>query len=147
MSRKHGLRAVLGAAACAALSALGVASWTTAGAADAAEGYSPEISVAELMDSMVMPAAQALWDAVGVDVTAQGQVEKKPETDEQWAALRAAAVTLAEAANALIVPGRHAAPVGAPAPDPDSGLVPAADRSAAREGAPGLGTRTRKCCA
>jgi hypothetical protein len=121
MSRINGVHAALGAA----VGALGMVSCLPAAAADADGRYSADISIAEIMDSMVMPAATALWDAVGVDVTAQGQVEKKPETDEQWAQLRAAAVTLAEAANALIVPGRHAGPVGAPAPDADSGLVPA----------------------
>jgi hypothetical protein len=115
------LHAALGAA----VGGRGVVTWLPVTAADADGGYSADISVAEIMDSMVMSAAGALWDAVGVDVSAQGQVEKKPETDEQWAQLRAAAVTLAEAANALIVPGRHAAPVGAPAPDADSGLAPA----------------------
>jgi hypothetical protein len=124
MSRMQGSGANFGAAAFAMLSVLGVASLSTAIAADA-DGYSADISVAEIMDSMVMPAAGALWDAVGIDVTEKGQIEKKPETDEQWAQLRAAAVTLVESTNALIVPGRHAAPADAPAPDPDAGLAPA----------------------
>jgi hypothetical protein len=47
------------------------------------DGFIPDISIAEIMEAMVMPAAQILWDAVGVDVTEQGQIEKKPETDEQ----------------------------------------------------------------
>jgi cytochrome c556 len=89
------------------------------------DGYIPDLSVAEIMESIVMPAAQALWDAVGVDVTEKGEIEKKPETDEQWAALRAAAVTLAEATNSLTVPGRHAAPPGAKAAN-DSELGPEA---------------------
>ena len=108
MSRVNRLHATLGAA----LGALGIAACFTAAAADGDVGYSAEISIAEIMESMVMPAAQQLWDAVGVDVTAQGEIEKKPETDEQWAQLRAAAVTLAEASNALLVQGRHAAPAG-----------------------------------
>jgi hypothetical protein len=88
------------------------------------DGFMPDISVAEIMESIVMPSAQLLWDAVGVDVTQQGEIEKKPETDEQWAQLRAAAVTLAEATNALIVPGRHAAPPGTAAENPDAELAP-----------------------
>ncbi len=89
------------------------------------DGFIPDISIAEIMEAMVMPAAQILWDAVGVDVTAQGQIEKKPETDGQWAALRAAAITLAEATNALVVPGRRAAPPGTESANPDSELAPA----------------------
>ena len=111
--------------ACMLLGALGIlAAGSSVGAQDAS-GFSPEISIAEIMESMVMPAAQQLWDSVGVDVTAQGEIEKKPETDEQWAQLRAAAVTLAEASNALLVPGRHAAAAGAPAEDSDAELSPA----------------------
>jgi hypothetical protein len=89
-----------------------------------AEAYLPTISIAEIMESMVMPAAQVLWDAVGVDVTLQGQIEKKPETEEEWAELRAAAITLAEAANVVAIPGRRAAPAGAVSEDPDSELAP-----------------------
>jgi hypothetical protein len=89
-------------------------------------GFIPDITIIEIMESIVMPSAQAIWDAVGVDVTAQGSIEKKPETDEQWAALRAAAVTLAEATNSLVVPGRHAAPPGTKSENPDAELEPAA---------------------
>src|SRR5262245_14496163 len=77
------------------------------------DGFIPDISIAEIMESIVMPAAGAVWDAVGVDVTAQGEIEKKPQNDEQWAQLRAAAITLVESTNSLTVAGRHAAPPGA----------------------------------
>jgi cytochrome c556 len=76
------------------------------------------------MEAMVMPAAQILWDAVAVDVTANGTVEKTPQTDDDWAKLRYTAVTLAEATNALIVPGRHAAPPGTVSANPESELTP-----------------------
>jgi cytochrome c556 len=111
------------------LLAVGLASLGVSSAGRSAEpdkaGFMPDISVAEIMESMVMPAAQALWDAVGVDVTAQGEIEKKPQNDEEWAQLRAAAVTLAEATNALVVPGRPAAPPGTVSANPDSELEPA----------------------
>jgi len=110
------------AAGCMVTGAASVSS--SAAEADKA-GFMPDVTIIEIMESMVMPSAQALWDAVGVDVTAQGQVEKKPETEEQWAALRAAAVTLAEATNSLVVPGRHAAPPGTKSASPDSELEPA----------------------
>lgn len=114
------------AARAAALTLL-VAGAGSALAADSdAAGFMPDVSVAELMESIVMPSAQALWDAVGVDVTERGEVETKPETDEEWAALRAAAVTLAEAANTLLVPGRHAAPAGEAPAEGSGELAPAA---------------------
>jgi hypothetical protein len=102
--------------------------WSVHGAAAErdASSFIPDITVAEIMESIVMPAAQSLWDAVGVNVTAQGIIETKPETDEQWAKLRAAAVTLAEATNSLVVPGRHVAPPGTESEDPEAELAPAA---------------------
>ena len=104
--------------------ALGVArSQSHAGHTDSS-GYLPDVSIAEIMDSMVMPTAQVIWDAVGVSVGAQGTVETKPETDEAWAQLRAAAVTLAESANTLVIPGRHAAPPGTVSQDPTAELTP-----------------------
>jgi hypothetical protein len=87
-------------------------------------GYIPLLTVIEIMESIVMPTAQIVWDAVGVDVTEKGSIEKKPQTDEEWASLRAAAVTLVEAANVLIIPGRHAAPPGTKSENPDSELTP-----------------------
>jgi hypothetical protein len=88
------------------------------------DGFIPDVTILEIMNSIVMPAAQFVWDAVGVDVTAQGEVERKPETDEQWAALRAQAITLVESTNSLTVPGRHAAPPGTKSLNPDAELTP-----------------------
>jgi len=121
MSRKSKLSLL--AAGCVTL---GVASATSSAAEPDKTGFMPDITIAELMESIVMPSAQLLWDAVGVDVTAQGEIEKKPETEQQWAALRAAAVSLAEATNSLVIPGRHAAPPGTVSANPDSELSPAA---------------------
>jgi hypothetical protein len=121
MSKSAKLWSPLLAVGCVALGVCSAGRSAEPGATD----FMPDISVAEIMDSMVMPAAQLLWDAVGVDVTAQGEIEKKPQNDEEWAQLRAAAVTLAEATNALVVPGRHAAPPGTVSANPDSELQPA----------------------
>ena len=122
MSRRSKLWSPLCAAGCVAL---GLSSGSSSAAEPDANGFTTDITVIEIMASIVMPSAQALWDAVGVDVTAQGQIEKKPQNDEEWAALRAQAVTLAEATNLLVVPGRHAAPPGTKSENPDSELEPA----------------------
>jgi len=122
MSRRFRFWSPLGAAGCVAL---GLSSANGYAAEKDATGFIPDITVIEIMESIVMPTAQKIWDAVGVDVTAQGQIEKKPQNDEEWAELRAAAVTLAEATNALVVPGRHAAPPGTKSQNPDAELEPA----------------------
>ena len=87
--------------------------------------FTPTATIIEIMDSMVMSSAQILWDAVAVDVTDKGTVEKTPQTDEDWQKLRWTAVTLAEATNALAVPGRKVAPAGTKSQNPDSELEPA----------------------
>jgi cytochrome c556 len=89
------------------------------------DGFIADITIAEIMESMVMPAAQVLWDAVGVDVTEKGEIQTKPETDEDWAKVRAAAITLAEAANTMIVSGRRAAPAGETPEEGSGELTPA----------------------
>jgi hypothetical protein len=58
------------------------------------------------MASVVDPAADALWEAVSTETTAQGEVEHQPRTDAEWLAVRHHAVTLAEAANLLLIEGR-----------------------------------------
>lgn len=72
------------------------------------QDYLPQATIVELMDSMVMPLAQALWDAVIYDDPIKG-----PETDEEWQKVRWAAVSLAETANVLMIPGRPVAAPGA----------------------------------
>ena len=72
--------------------------------------YRPTATIREIMDSMVAPSAQVLWDAVGVEVSSEGVIERSPKTDEDWLKLRFSAVTLAEATNSLVVPGRGVAP-------------------------------------
>jgi len=88
-------------------------------------GFVPRATIVEIMDSMVMSTASVLWNAVGVSVTANGVEETVPETDEDWAALRYAAVTMAEATNSILIPGRHAAPADMERDPADTSLTPA----------------------
>jgi hypothetical protein len=90
---------IAGAAAAFALAAGGLK-------AQNSQDYVPQATIVEVMDSMVMPLAQVLWDAVIYEDTVKG-----PESDEGWQKVRWAAVSLAEAANVLMIPGR---PVAAP---------------------------------
>ncbi len=86
--------------------------------------FSPDVSIAEVMESIVMPAAQAVWDAVAVNVTADGIIEDIPETDEEWEMVRWSAVNLAEATNLLVIPGRAVAPPGEVSEFPEQELGP-----------------------
>jgi hypothetical protein len=98
---------------------------TSAGVTPDADGFIPRASIIEIMDAMIMSSADVLWNAVGVSVTENGIIENKPETDEDWARLRYSAITMAEAANALLIQGRDVAPPSMPAAEPsDPSLSP-----------------------
>lgn len=63
-------------------------------------------SLQDLMVAIVDPAADSLWAAVGTELTKDGPVDKQPQSDEAWAAVRQQAITLVESANLLLLPGR-----------------------------------------
>lgn len=69
-------------------------------------------SIQEVMQSIVDPNADALWESVSTTVTAQGEEEHRPRTPEQWRQLRHLALTLSEAGNLLAIPGRLVAHPG-----------------------------------
>jgi hypothetical protein len=87
-------------------------------------------SIRELMQSMVAPSAQGLWDSVGRVSDAKGTRDIEPKTDEEWAAVRRHAVSLMESTNLLMISGRHVARAGeqtnkADDADPGAELPPA----------------------
>ncbi len=82
-------------------------------------GFILKITIHEIMESMMMPSAEAVWDSVAYISTAEGTIDAKPETEEDWQKLRWSAVTMAEGANALLIPGRRVDQPGAVADDDD----------------------------
>jgi hypothetical protein len=86
--------------------------------------YRTTATIKDIMDSMVDPGADFLWDAVETVVSAKGVEEKAPHTDEEWKEVRRHAVMLLEATNALQIPGRHVAQPGEKAEDPKVELGP-----------------------
>jgi cytochrome c556 len=70
----------------------------------------PVVSVKELMRDMLDPASDYIFDAVKVETTKQGTVERLPKTDQDWDRIRIGAVTIAEGAYLLKVPRPFAAP-------------------------------------
>ena len=75
----------------------------------AAPGPVPVGTIREVMHGIVEHNAFVLFNSVAVTVTAEGTTEKQPRTDEDWDILARAALTLAEAPNLLVTPGRHIA--------------------------------------
>jgi hypothetical protein len=77
------------------------------------QSYAPLMltgSIKEIMDGIVDPTADVLFDAVTYDVTAAGVEEKMPKTREEWADVRRHALLLVEATNLLKMRGRRVAP-------------------------------------
>ena len=59
-----------------------------------------------LMAAVIEPAADLVWDAVGTIIDADGENDFQPETDEEWIAVRNAAVVVAESGNLLMMERR-----------------------------------------
>ena len=70
--------------------------------------FQPVATVQELMLTVVEPAAETYWDAVGWIVDASGTQEIRPGTAEEWDAVRNAAFVVAESGNLLMMDGRAA---------------------------------------
>lgn len=63
-------------------------------------------SIQELMDAVIDPSADALWDSVSITQTKKGTVFHQPHTDEEWQEARRHAISLIEGTNLLIMDGR-----------------------------------------
>src|SRR5262245_14962850 len=66
-------------------------------------------TIKDIMDSMVDPSADTLWESVATIVSAAGTEERQPRTDEEWKNVHRKAIELVEATNLLIIEGRHVA--------------------------------------
>jgi len=81
-------------------------------AAPPAPDYKPTFPIEEVMGHIVMPNADKLWGSVATTVSAKGVEDTSPKTDEDWETVRNYAVTIAEATNLLLIPGRRVAEQG-----------------------------------
>src|SRR5438046_7379881 len=92
--------------------------------APAASPLRPTATIKDLMDSMVDPSADVLWESVATIVSAAGVEERQPRTDEEWKNVHRRAIELVEATNLLIMPGRHVAQAGVKSENPGIELGP-----------------------
>mgnify|MGYP000267560873 CR=1 FL=1 len=90
----------------------------------ASTNFNTDITIREIMASLIDPHADALWNSVKVISDENGITEFFPETDEEWTALRINAVTIIEGSNALMMSGRLVAPPGAAGIFPEYELTP-----------------------
>ena len=87
-------------------------------------GYMPSATLKDIMESTIDPNATAVWQAVATTVDENGTHEKFPQTEDEWETLREHTITLMEATNLLLIPGRHIARPGEKAEDPLTDLEP-----------------------
>jgi hypothetical protein len=76
---------------------------------DPAPEYRPTASVREVMHGIIAPSAEVIWDAVTTSTTAQGVEHTMPRTDKDWETVEHSTLTLLEASNLLLMPGRRVA--------------------------------------
>ena len=87
--------------------------------------FKPVASIKEIMDTLVDPQSDVIFEAVATILTKSGTEERAPRTDADWDAVRKGALLLIEGGNLLVVPGRHAAGPGAKSEVPGVELEPA----------------------
>ena len=66
-------------------------------------------TIKDIMDSMVDPSGDFLFESVAEIADERGVTEKAPQTDEEWAQVRRHALVLLEAPNLLVMEGRKVA--------------------------------------
>lgn len=71
--------------------------------------FKPVATLQEIMLAVIDPNVDPIWNSISTESDADGVVETRPETDEEWQTLRNHTITLREAANLLIIPGRKVA--------------------------------------
>ena len=96
----------------------------TAPAATAMPPFIPDHTIKELMLNVVDTNADVVWLSVTTVASDKGLIETRPKNDAEWARVRQGAVTLAEAANLLMIPGRHVARAGEKSETPGVELEP-----------------------
>ena len=90
----------------------------------AAPPYHPVASIREVMNSVIDPNVDVVWNAVKTVIDHGKPTEHAPANDEEWAAVRHSAMTVSEGANLLMMPGRAVAPPGAGSLAPGIELAP-----------------------
>jgi hypothetical protein len=95
--------------------------------------YRPVASIREVMNSVIDPSIDVVWNSVATVIDDGRMTDRAPATDEDWAEVRRHALIVSEAANLLLMPDRPVAPTGAPSLAPGVELAPEEIRKLIRE--------------
>ena len=92
--------------------------------ANALPPFATDHTIKDLMLNVIDTNADVVWLSVTTVLSDEGLVETRPKNDDDWARVRAGAITLAEAANLLMIPGRRVARPGEKSEVPGVELEP-----------------------
>jgi hypothetical protein len=93
-------------------------------APSAAPPYRPVASIREVMNSVIDPSIDVVWNSVATVIDDGKATDRAPQTDEDWAEVRRHALIVTEATNLLLMPDRPVAPPGAASMAPGVELPP-----------------------
>lgn len=65
--------------------------------------FKPIVDTKLLMAAVIDPQADVIWNSVGTIITMAGEENIRPKTEEEWMAVRNAAVAVAESGNLLMM--------------------------------------------
>lgn len=72
--------------------------------------YRAVADVRDTMNAILDPATDVIWASAGTIITAEGERDLSPTTDEGWEDVRRQALVVSESGNLLMVPGRSEGP-------------------------------------
>ena len=68
--------------------------------------FQAHVDMKTFMDHVLTPAANLIWKVNGSVIDKNGEHDLGPKTDDDWENITSGAATLAEATNAMMIPGR-----------------------------------------
>jgi len=68
--------------------------------------FQPYVDMKTFMEHVLTPAANIVWHVNAVVIDGKGEHDLSPQSDADWEEIVSGAATLAEAANALMIPQR-----------------------------------------
>src|SRR6187397_1851214 len=65
--------------------------------------YAPTATITDIMEAIIDPSADVVWESVQTVVTPGGTDEQMPKNDEEWAAVRRGAIRVVEGTTLLMM--------------------------------------------
>jgi len=86
--------------------ALGVVVSSACGGGPEPPPFKPIADVKQLMLGAIDPSADVIWEATGTIISKDGVLERRPKNQEEWDAVRNAAIIITESGNLLMMSPR-----------------------------------------